>query len=138
MNIPRSLIAAMDIITIQGKMIIANRPVRRTLTVTEIVGLGRNKEVKTNNIYTWNKREDTFEYAGRTYIYEKIIKRTTHTMETIKMEIERRKKILQWMVNQNIRYYKEVSKIIREYRLNPDPVYRRASLHLERGNIFET
>lgn len=128
MNIPRKLITAMDIITIQGRLTIANHPARRTLTVTEITGLGRNNEILTNEIYHWNQNDDVFEYKGRAYILERIIRRTTYTYESIQRELERRQRVLQWMAERNIRYYKEVSRIIREYRLNPDVVYRRATL----------
>ena len=50
------------------------------------------------------------------------------TYESIQRELKRRQRVLQWMAERNIRYYKEVSRIIREYRLNPDVVYRRATL----------
>jgi flagellar protein FlaI len=127
MNIPRTLIAGIDIILVLKRMDIAGKPCRKTLSTSEIVGLDpRSGEILTNEVYRYNAAEDTFDYTGRSYILEKIAERTGITLEQASEEIERRKKIIEWMVKKHVRDYKDVSNIIRSYLENPKPILAEA------------
>jgi flagellar protein FlaI len=123
MNIPRTLIAGIDIILVLKRMDIAGKPCRKTVSTSEIVGLDpRSGEILTNEVYRYNAAEDNFDYTGRSYIMEKIAERTGLTPEQASEEIERRKKVIEWMVKKQIRDYKDVSNIIRSYLENPKPI----------------
>jgi flagellar protein FlaI len=41
------------------------------------------------------------------------------------IELERRKKVLQWMIDRKIRSYKDVSAIIAEYSARPKEIYEK-------------
>jgi len=127
MNIPRTLIAGIDIILVQKRVEIAGKPYRKTLSTSEIVGLDpRSGEILTNEVFRYNASEDNFDYTGRSYIIEKIAERTGITPEQASEEIERRKKIVEYMVKKNIRDYRDVSNIIRSYLENPKPILAEA------------
>jgi flagellar protein FlaI len=127
MNIPRTLIAGIDIILVLKRMDIAGKPCRKTLSTSEIVGLDpRSGEILTNEVYRYNAAEDTFDYTGRSYILEKIAERTGITPEQASEEIERRKEVIEWMVKKHIRDYKDVSNIVRSYLENPKPILAEA------------
>ena len=69
MNIPRTLIAGIDIILVQKRVEIGGRPARKTVSTSEIVGLDpRSGEILTNEVYRWNPAKDTFDFTGRSYI----------------------------------------------------------------------
>lgn len=122
MNIPRTLIAGIDIILVQKRVELNGRPERKTVATSEIVGLDpRSGEILTNEVYRWNSSEDTFDFTGRSYILEKIADRTGKTPEQAMEEIQRRTKVIQWMIKTNVRNYKEVSNVIRRYLENPEP-----------------
>lgn len=131
MNVPRMLITAMNVVTVQATVKVHDRPARRTVQVTELVGLdpGTN-EIITNEVFRWNPKQDTFEYSGRSYMLDRIRERKGYSPEYVKEELEHRKVILEWMVKNNIRRYKEVAKIIREYYSNPKKLYEQARLGL--------
>ena len=127
MNIPRTLIAGIDIILVLKRMDIAGKPGRKTISTSEIVGLDpRSGEILTNEVYHYNAAEDAFDYTGRSYIIEKIAEKTGITLEQANEEIERRKKIVRWMVKKHIRDYKDVSNIIRNYLENSKPILAEA------------
>jgi len=127
MNIPRTLIAGIDIILVLKRMDIAGKPGRKTISTSEIVGLDpRSGEILTNEVYHYNAAEDAFDYTGRSYIIEKIAEKTGITLEQANEEIERRKKIIRWMVKKHIRDYKDVSNIIRNYLENSKPILAEA------------
>jgi flagellar protein FlaI len=127
MNIPRTLIAGVDIILVQKRVELNGKPVRKTVATSEIVGLDpRSGEILTNEVYKWNPAEDTFDFTGRSYIIEKIADKTGITPEQAAEEIQRRAKVLQWMVKTQKRNYKDVSNLIRSYLENPEPVLAEA------------
>jgi flagellar protein FlaI len=120
MNIPRTLIAGIDIILVQKRVEIKGKPYRKTVAASEIVGLDpRSGEILTNEVYRWNATEGTFDYTGRSYILEKIAEKTGVSIEQAEEELRNRTKVINWMAKKNIRNYKDVSNIIRTYLENP-------------------
>jgi flagellar protein FlaI len=125
MNIPRTLIAGIDIIIVQKRVEINGKPCRKAVLTSEIVGLDpRSGEILTNEIYRWNFLKNIFEFTGRSYILEKIAEKAGKTLEEAHEEIQRRAKVIQWMAKENIRNYLDVSKVIRSYLENPDGVLK--------------
>ena len=126
MNIPRTLLTTLDLIAVQRRVIFRDKVLRRIVTLSEIVGMDpATRELITNEVYRWNPVNDAFERLRRSYRLEEIVKIRGMTMEEAEMEIERRKEILEWMVQNNIRHYEQVNKIIRDYYANPDRLYKR-------------
>ncbi len=129
MNIPKPLLTMIDAITVQLRTEINGRPVRRTLAVTEIVGLDpKTRELLTNEVYRWNTKHDTYEYSGHSHILEEKMKRKGLTKEEIWEEIYRRQKVLDWMVKKGIRQYTDVVSVIRDYYSDPIRMFRKASV----------
>ena len=126
MNIPRPLIAMIDDIVIQVRTEVNGKPARRVSTVTEIVGMDpKTKEILAHEVYKWDPKSDSFVYSGKSYVLERHRERLGLTKKEVENEIEKRKAVLQWMVENNIRRYTEVAKVIREYYADPDRVYRK-------------
>jgi flagellar protein FlaI len=127
MNIPRTLIAGIDIIIVQKRVELKGRPARKTVSTSEIVGLDpRSGEILTNEVYKYNPVEDSFEFTGRSYIIEKIAEKKGISTEEAMEELQKRAKIIEWMCKRNTRNYKEVSDIIRSYYTNPEFILKEA------------
>jgi flagellar protein FlaI len=128
MNIPRTLIAGIDIILVQKRVEIRGKPARKTVAASEIVGLDpRSGEILTNEVYRWNAIDGTFDYTGRSYILEKVAEKTGLSIEQAEQELRNRTTVLNWMTKKNIRNYKDVSAIIRSYTENPSKILAEAS-----------
>ena len=129
MNIPRSLLTMIDAMTIQLRTEIKGKPARRTLAVTEVVGLDpKTQELLTNEVYRWDAKRDIFLYSGRSYVLERNMESKELSEEEVREELHRRKTVLEWMVKNNIRRYTDVSAVIRDYYVDPARVYRKARL----------
>ncbi len=125
MNIPRTLIAGIDIILVQKRVEIRGKPVRKTVAASEIVGLDpRSGEILTNEVYKWNATNETFDYTGRSYILEKIAEKNGISQEQAEEELKNRTEVIKWMAKKNIRNYKEVSNIIRSYTEKPAAILK--------------
>ncbi|UCH03166.1 MAG: type II/IV secretion system ATPase subunit [Candidatus Bathyarchaeota archaeon] len=127
MNIPRTLISGIDLLTVQRRFIHGDKPTRKTLVTSEIVGLDpRSRELLTNKVYEWNSAENTFDFSGRSYIVERIAERRGISIAEAYEDVQRRRKILDWMCKQNIRNYRQVSEVVRKYYENPEKTYLEA------------
>ena len=129
MNIPRPLLAMIDVVTIQVRTEIDGKPARRTSAVTEVIALDpRTKELLTNDVFNWNARSDSFKYTGQSQILERTMKKMGISEEEVREELKKRKTMLEWMAKKDIRRYTEVANVIREYYTNPDRMYRKARM----------
>ena len=127
MNIPRALLASLDIVTVQRKIRYGGKSIRRTVMLQEMIGLDPvTRELLTNRAFTWNAQDDSHQYLGRSVILEKIMDATGMPERDIWDEIERRKIVLRWMVKNRIRYYEDVATVIREYVASPEDTYEKA------------
>jgi hypothetical protein len=79
---------------------------------------------KYKNMYTWKPLTDSFfSSANKSTILSNIGKRVGKTDEELLQELERRKNVLVWMRQHNIRSYRDVAAIVTEYYLRPEEFY---------------
>jgi flagellar protein FlaI len=132
MNIPKSLIAMTDVIMVMARTEIEGKPARRTIATTEIVELDSNtKNLITKEVFSWDAKEDKFDFSGQSALLESQIKKTNISEEDIKRELFHRKMVLEWMVCKGIRRYTDVANVIREYYTNPERTFQRARMGLK-------
>lgn len=131
MNIPRSLLTTLDLIVVMVRTTVKGKPARRVQSISEIVGMDPlSKEVLTNDVYAWDPKGDNFVYGGRSYILERGATKVGLTLEGVMEDLKRRKTVLEWMVKQGIRKYRDVGNVIRQYYVDPDRLYNRARMEL--------
>lgn len=124
-SIPRSLLEALDIVSIQIQTRIGDRRVRRTKELVEIVGLDpHTREILTNEVFTWSAAKDEFEFSGVSYVLERIQIERNWDESFMKDEFDRRKRIIRWMVDKSVRTLPDVGRIIATYYRNPQAVMR--------------
>jgi flagellar protein FlaI len=132
MNIPKPLIAMIDLIMVMARTEVEGMPVRRTLTATEVLGLDpKTGEILTEEVFRWKPKRDEFEFLGHSTLLEEHMKKHDLSEEDIKKELQRRKTVLEWMVKKGVRRYKEVADVIREYYANPARVFKKARMELK-------
>lgn len=125
MNIPQSYIPLINIALVvkrvqkrdeKGRI----RPVRRVTNVWEVWDYNDYREV-----FTWNPLEDKHEVNGdlrNSLVVRKVRELTGWSEDEILAEIERRKKVIEWMREKKITAYRDVSLIIHNYYKNPKSV----------------
>ncbi len=127
MNIPRALLASLDIVVVQRKIRYGGKSIRRSIALQEMIGLDPvTRELLTNRAFVWNAQDDSHQYLGRSVILEKIMDAIGVSERDIWDEFERRKIVLRWMVKNRIRYYEDVANVIREYVAAPEETYEKA------------
>lgn len=122
-SIPRSLLEALDIVSIQIQTRIGDRRVRRTKELVEIVGLDpHTREILTNEVFSWSPVDDKFEFSGVSYVLERIQIERNMSESDMRDEFDQRKRIIRWMVDNDVRSLADVGRIIATYYRDPDKI----------------
>jgi flagellar protein FlaI len=132
MNIPKPLIAMIDVVMVIARTEMEGKPARRAITTTEVLELDQEtKRIPTEEVFRWNPREDKFVFSGYSGLLERHMRKLGVTKGKVKRELNRRKTVLEWMVHKDIRRYTDVANVIREYYANPKRVYQKARVGLK-------
>lgn len=123
MNVPNIMIPALDFIIMQNRMY---RPeggsIRRITEVAEIVGMEEGN-VQLNRVFEWNNVVDKVEYVGiASQTLRKMAELRGISITEIEEEIEKRRLVLEYMADNNIRSIGDVGKWVHEYYKDQDEV----------------
>ena len=120
-NLPRALVAALDIVLLQAQVKVGTDMTRRVKSIVEIVGTDpESNELITNSAYTWNPADDTFNYSGHSYVYEKISLARNWNQRRMEQEVKRRLDLFEYMKRTNVQNYRDVAKIVSSYYKDPE------------------
>jgi len=120
-NLPRALVAALNLVLLQAQVKVGTDMTRRVKALIEIVGTDpESNELITNSAYTWNPADDTFNFSGHSYEYEKVMIARNWTQRRMEQEVKRRIDIFDYMRKITVKNYREVAKIVSSYYKDPD------------------
>jgi len=124
-NLPRALVAALDIVLLQAQVKVGTDMTRRVKALIEIVGIDpESNELITNSAYTWNPADDTFNYSGHSYVYEKVSLARNWTQRRMEQEVKRRLDIFEYMKKTSVQNYRDVARIVSSYYKDPDAMIK--------------
>ncbi|MCJ7463133.1 MAG: type II/IV secretion system ATPase subunit [Thermoplasmata archaeon] len=133
-NLPRALITALNVVMLQAQVKVGTKMTRRVKSLTEIVGIDpETNELITNSVYTWNPADDTFNYSGHSYVYEKVRMARNWSPREMEREIKRRVDILEYMKKIGMDSHRKVATIISAYYKDPEKVMREVRAKLAEG-----
>jgi len=128
-SVPRTMITALDIISIQAQTYLKNKRVRRNMKIVEINDIDANtRNIRTNDIFTWNSSTDKFDRVGDSRVLGEIAQRRAWSKRELSAELMRRQKVLEYMLNNNIREFKQIAAIIHAYSVKPDRVLEKLGI----------
>ncbi len=115
MNIPRMMIAGLNMIVIISRREINGKPQRRILAVTEVKGLSTKDEIVTDTLFSWDPKTDVWHMLSESYYLKKAALMKGISVEEALSDIKTRASILNLLVTQGMRSFKEVTQAIRDY-----------------------
>lgn len=119
-NVPRSMIASLDTMSIQAQVFVDGERVRRVMEFVEVGELDpRSKTIHTNPIYRWDPTDDTFTRVGESTVLQDIRKMHNWSQGELEIELDRRQRILESMMEEGIRDYEDVVDAIQSYYTDP-------------------
>ncbi len=126
MNIPRVLFQALDAVAFPAQVTVHQNRVRRVTGVTEILAIDPGtKELLTNDTFRWEPTTDAFTYLGRSFVLEEIGQRAGLGIDAMTEELRRKEEYLRLMDKLHMTYFRDVSRAIAAYYVDPAEAYRR-------------
>jgi len=126
-SLPRALLTSLDLIVFLNSVTVQGTPVRRITNVTEVIKLDpESNRLVTLTPFRWvSEIDDRFEGQSGSRIMHKIKLQNGWTDERLHQELENRKKIIKWMMENNLRSYQDVGRVVAEYNKDPKIVLNR-------------
>jgi len=112
LDVPKATIETLDIVLCQGSMFRNKKQVRRCKEITEIVGMTDKGELEVNTVYLYNFQKDAPSFSGTSQVYSSIAEKTGMNMSTMGEDIRKRTAVLQAMLDQDIRDYRDFARIV--------------------------
>jgi len=130
-NLSSSLIESLDIICVTTHIKDKERSVRRLKELNEVVqvkqGIG---SVVSNRLFEWNPVSDQVVMKAKSYILDKISKRTGKSVPSLEKELFQRAKLLRTMVDKNIINFKDVNTLFNNYYKDPAAVMKQLGISM--------
>ncbi len=115
--LPPTLLENIDVVLFLALSRKGGQYIRRTAMTTEIVGMEGKRPI-INNVFSWDPVTDAYTVNGKSLVMKKIGKKLGLTENTIRDEITRRKRVLEWMKERKLTDYRQVAKVINAYYMN--------------------
>ncbi len=122
-NVPRPMIEALDIISVQAQTYVGTQRVRRNVEIAEIVGLDpHTKMLRTTTVFKWDSVKDEQIMIGSSKALEEIRLVRGWSRKELEEELERRMYVLEKLAEKDITKFEDVARFIRLYQSNPEKV----------------
>ncbi len=128
-SVPRTMIQALDIISIQAQIYVKGQRARRSTKIVEITDIDPvTKNIRTNDIFVWNPMNDVIERVGESKSLKDIQTRRGWTAPELKAELVRRQKVLEYLIDNKITDFKAIATIIHAYEATPEKVMEKLGI----------
>jgi len=125
-NIPRPMLAELDIICLQLLTNLGSERVRRNLQITEFAGLDPiTEEIRIVETFHWDPSTDTFKKVEESWVLKELRRNLGMTPIQLKKELRNRERVLTWLANQPEITPAEIAEVLSQYYYNPESVLRR-------------
>ena len=123
LNVPRNMLQALNILSIQKQIQIGVDRVRRSEEIVEIAGIDpATGNIMVNTVFEYDPLSDSFRYTGRSQVLGDISTLNGWSREVLLEEMEQRKLVLNSIKSQDLRDYINFTKIIQAYFIDKQRV----------------
>jgi len=120
MNVPRVLFQNLDAVAFMNLITEGDRRIRRLRNVTEVLEIERDtKNLLTNDAFNWHPKQDAFSFSGRSFNLESLADSIGKTADDLLEEMQQRTRYIRLMNEHDVTHYKDVSRAINMYYVNP-------------------
>lgn len=127
-NVPNMMLQALDIVCVQILTSMGKKRVRRNQLIVEFTGIEPSTgDIRINEMNRWNPETDTFDKVSDSHVLKMIMKERGWDFTKLNEEIENRKRILEYMIENGITDYRKIASLIELYYMDPEKAMRSIS-----------
>lgn len=124
-DVPKTVVGAVDLNVVMFRD--RRRNFRRVLEIAEVIDRG-DENIEPHTVYDWDSQEDSFsKIANSESVIDKLKMVTGMTEDEIQENMEEKKEVLLWMVNNDIDDLEEVGHVVAQYYSNHEELLEKIS-----------
>ena len=128
-SVPRTMIEALDIMSIQSQIYVKGQRARRSIKIVEITDIDpTTRNLRTNDIFAWNPAKDVIERVGESKALKDIMTRRGWTIQELKNELAYRQKIFEYLLRNEVTDFDVIATIIHAYQSTPEKVLQKLGI----------
>ena len=125
-NLPPHIIQNLDVIIFMKRIRKGKTYIRRAHTITEVIGYDRESKLPvTNDVFKWNGKNDNYILSGNSVILKESSEMLGLSMDEIEKTIQERINIIEWIVQRDLKDYKEIASIIDLFYASPEDLMKK-------------
>ncbi|MHB1435110.1 MAG: type II/IV secretion system ATPase subunit [Thermoplasmata archaeon] len=133
-GLPRALLAALPVVTLQRAEWVGGRRVRRIVSLTEIEGIDPvGGDILASPVFSWNRAQDGWTFRGRSALLERAARARGVGTDTLVREMEHRARFLEALGGLPSLTEAEFRRHLSEYRTDPEAALARVAPGGSRG-----
>jgi flagellar protein FlaI len=122
-NLSPGLMESLNIVIVMAHAREKGKSARRIKEIDEIESIDADTGVpRIVKSFVWTPSDDVYEYRGSSWILSKISREKGMGFNNILKDISRRKKLIDWLFENNVTDLSTVTNYIRLYRINPEKI----------------
>jgi flagellar protein FlaI len=125
LNVPRRMLQALDTVCVQKQIVYGGKRVRRSSEIVELPDEGDPDTIKTNKVFGWDSTTDGHRKTGKSSLLESIRVSNGWTESRLEKELQRRKDVLEYLIEEDITDHEEVGKTIHMFWHDQDWVMKK-------------
>ena len=135
MNVPEIMLPLMNTLVLIRRVKNGEDVERRIEEVAELLPPKKTDELaKLVTRFKWDAEKDEYKYfkprKNENHVLKQISEIFQIPLDQLEREMKVKETLLDWMTKIDVKDYKDVSKIIRDYYLKPDEVYKLAKMEI--------
>ena len=138
-NLPPQLLTELDIVIFMKQMKVKTNVVRRAFSVVEIIDYNsKTNKFDTNEFVRFMPQTDEFTYQEKSAVISHLLELRGGEESSLWTEIEKRRRILDYMHKKKIMEFNDVSDIIRSYYKDPSNIFTYIESYVNKNINGET
>ncbi|MFB6133801.1 MAG: type II/IV secretion system ATPase subunit [Halanaeroarchaeum sp.] len=130
-GVPRAMIQSLDILSVQTLTYVGDERVRRNRVIAEIEGIDqRTGDLDYSTAFEWDPDTDEFAQFD-SIVLEEIREERGWSRADLLREFRNRKRVIQYLVEQDVRDYRQFTALVNEYFADRDRVLERIEGRLD-------
>ena len=122
-NVPHVMLQSLNVLCIQEQVYIDDKRVRRTRSLVEVLNVDpETGDLGINELFNWEPSGDYFIKVGDSHALQEIMHVRGWDFGQLRNEVDNRRRILDYMYENGIRDYIQVSVVVQAYQNHPKMV----------------
>ncbi|MXR19168.1 type II/IV secretion system ATPase subunit [Halobacterium bonnevillei] len=136
-NVPRAMIQSLDILCVQTLTHVGKERVRRNRVIAEIEGIDqRTGDLDYSTAFEWQPVADEFDQRD-SVVLDDIREERGWSRSELLRELRNRKRVLQYLTQQDVTDYRRFTAVINEYYADPQRVVDRVRSELDEDVVVD-